>query len=55
MTQMALAWVLNNPVVNSALVGASSPEQIEENAGTIKNLSFDDQELDRIEEILQTK
>ena len=55
MAQMALAWVLNNPVVNSALVGASSPEQIEENAGTIKNLSFDDQELDRIEEILQTK
>jgi aryl-alcohol dehydrogenase-like predicted oxidoreductase len=31
MTQMALAWVLRRPEVSSAIIGASRPEQIEEN------------------------
>ena len=30
--QFALAWVLNNPNVASAIIGASRPEQVEENA-----------------------
>jgi aryl-alcohol dehydrogenase-like predicted oxidoreductase len=33
LTQFALAWVLREPNVASAIVGASRPEQLEENAG----------------------
>ncbi len=33
MTQFALAWVLREPNVASAIVGASKPEQLDENAG----------------------
>lgn len=33
MAQMALAWVLGNPNVASAIVGASRPDQIDDNAG----------------------
>jgi aryl-alcohol dehydrogenase-like predicted oxidoreductase len=32
MAQLALAWVLREPTVASAIIGASRPEQIEENA-----------------------
>lgn len=32
MSQLAIAWVLSNPNVSSAIVGASRPEQITENA-----------------------
>ena len=31
LAQMALQWVLRDPVVTSALMGASRPEQLEEN------------------------
>jgi 1-deoxyxylulose-5-phosphate synthase len=31
--QLALAWVLRGPAVSSAIVGASRPEQVSENAG----------------------
>ena len=33
LTQFALAWVLREPNVASAIVGASRPEQLDENAG----------------------
>jgi aryl-alcohol dehydrogenase-like predicted oxidoreductase len=33
MSQLALAWVLREPVVSSAIIGATKPEQVEENAG----------------------
>jgi aryl-alcohol dehydrogenase-like predicted oxidoreductase len=33
MSQFALAWVLREPNVASAIVGASRPEQLDENAG----------------------
>jgi aryl-alcohol dehydrogenase-like predicted oxidoreductase len=32
MAQLALAWVLRSPYVTSAIVGASRPEQVRENA-----------------------
>ena len=51
--QMALAWVLRLPEVTSALVGASSIEQIEENARALDNLTFSDEELRRIDTVLQ--
>jgi len=50
LAQMALAWVLREPTMTSALVGASSPEQIEQSVATLENLSFSEQELRRIDE-----
>ena len=50
--QMALAWVLRLPEVTSALVGASSVEQIEENARALDKLAFSDEELRRIDATL---
>ncbi len=52
MAQMAIAWVLRNPVVTSALIGASRPEQISEIAGALRDLEFTGEELAEIEEIL---
>jgi len=31
--QLAIAWVLSNPAVTSAIVGAKRPSQVEENVG----------------------
>jgi L-glyceraldehyde 3-phosphate reductase len=47
--QMALAWVLRDPRVTSALVGASSPEQLTENVVALSNLRFTTEELARID------
>jgi L-glyceraldehyde 3-phosphate reductase len=47
---MALAWVLRDPRVTSALIGASSVEQLETNVGALGNLHFTDEELARIDE-----
>jgi L-glyceraldehyde 3-phosphate reductase len=52
LAQMALAWVLRKPQVTSALIGASSVKQLEENLVTLNNLSFTQEELDAIEKIL---
>ena len=52
MAQMALAWVLRQPAVTSALVGASNPEQIEDSINTINNLEFSFEELRAIDEVL---
>lgn len=49
--KMALAWVLRQPNVASALVGASRPEQIEANCKAV-NVTLSQDTLDRIEEIL---
>jgi L-glyceraldehyde 3-phosphate reductase len=49
LAQMAIAWVLRKPVITSALVGASSWLQIEECLGALRNVSFDQTELDRID------
>ena len=53
LTQLALAWVLREERVTSALIGASKVSQVEENVGTIRNLSFSEEELKRIDEILK--
>jgi L-glyceraldehyde 3-phosphate reductase len=49
--QMALAWVLRHPQVTSALIGASSPEQIRENLGALNRIEFSLEELTRIDRI----
>ena len=52
LTEMALAWVLRDPVVTSALIGASKVEQIEQNVGALDSPPFTQEEIDRIDEIL---
>ncbi|WEG13202.1 aldo/keto reductase family protein [Pullulanibacillus sp. KACC 23026] len=49
--QLALAWVLRQPNVSSALVGASRPEQIEENAKA-SGIKLSEDTLARISQIL---
>lgn len=50
--QLVLLWTLRNPVVTSALIGASRPEQIEENVSAFKNPVLTDEEITEIENIL---
>ena len=54
LAQMAIAWVLRKPGVTSALIGASSVKQLEDNLASLKNLKFSDDESDRIESILSS-
>jgi L-glyceraldehyde 3-phosphate reductase len=49
LAQMALAWTLRDPRVTSALIGASSVAQLEENVRTLERLDFDDEELAEID------
>jgi len=53
MAQMALAWVLRRQTVTSALVGASSPRQLEDNVAALNNLVFSKDELQAIDKILK--
>jgi L-glyceraldehyde 3-phosphate reductase len=52
MAQLAIAWVLRNPVVTSALIGASTAHQIDDAVKTLDNLQFSEEELNHIETIL---
>jgi aryl-alcohol dehydrogenase-like predicted oxidoreductase len=49
--QLALAWVLREPNVASAIIGATRPEQVEENAGAV-GVELDEPTLAEIDEIL---
>jgi len=53
LAQLALAWVLRGGRVTSAVVGASSVAQLENNVETVRNLDFTDKELARIEKLLK--
>ena len=53
LAQMALAWVLRDEVVTSALIGASKPEQILDNVHALDAAPFTDEELARIDAILK--
>jgi aryl-alcohol dehydrogenase-like predicted oxidoreductase len=53
MPQLALAWVLRLDNVASAIVGASRPEQVHENASA-SGIELDDETLREIEGILGT-
>ena len=50
LAQMAIAWVLRNNGITTALIGASKPEQIIECAGAVSNLEFTDAELKEIDQ-----
>ena len=49
LAQMAVAWTLRDPRVTSALVGASSVAQLEQNVAALDHLEFSRQELDEID------
>lgn len=49
LAQMAIAWVLREPRVSSALIGASSVAQLEQNLGAVSNLDFTAEELAEID------
>ncbi|MFT9599688.1 L-glyceraldehyde 3-phosphate reductase [Mesobacillus sp.] len=53
LAQMALAWVLREQKITSALIGASKVSQIEENVAALNNLRFSESELNMIDEILK--
>jgi L-glyceraldehyde 3-phosphate reductase len=45
LAQMAIAWVLRDPRVTSALIGASSVRQLEQNVAALEQLDFSEEEL----------
>ena len=51
LAQLAVAWTLQNPSVSAAIIGASRPEQVRENAGAA-GVTLDAGLLRRIDEIL---
>ena len=54
LAQMAIAWTLRKPAVTSALIGASSVRQLEDSLAALNNLKFSEDELGKIESILQS-
>jgi L-glyceraldehyde 3-phosphate reductase len=49
LAQMAIAWALRDPRVTSALIGASSVQQLEANVAALEKLDFTDEELAEID------
>ncbi|SEK42859.1 L-glyceraldehyde 3-phosphate reductase [Pacificibacter marinus] len=50
LAQMAIAWVLRNGGITTALIGASKPSQVTDCVGAVANLEFTTEELDLIDE-----
>jgi len=55
LAEMAVAWVLRDPRVTSALVGTSKVSQVDDNVAALKNLNFSAEELRAIDGVLQGK
>jgi aryl-alcohol dehydrogenase-like predicted oxidoreductase len=56
MSTLALAWVLKNPNVSSAIIGASSPEQVYENVLAVEAVDkLTPEIMDEIDKILNNK
>ena len=53
LAQMAIAWVLRDPRVTSALIGARSVEQLDDSLDAAANLAFDAEELREIDAFAQ--
>jgi L-glyceraldehyde 3-phosphate reductase len=49
LAQLALAWTLRDPRITSALMGASSVEQLDANVATLQALELSDDELEEID------
>lgn len=52
LSQMSIAWLMKDPAITSVLIGVSSVDQLDENLGTLENITFSEEELQRIESIL---
>jgi L-glyceraldehyde 3-phosphate reductase len=50
LAQMAIAWVLRDPRVTSALIGARTVDQLDNSLGALERLEFSDDELRAIDE-----
>jgi L-glyceraldehyde 3-phosphate reductase len=55
LAEMAVAWVLRDPRVTSALVGTSKVSQVDDNVAALKNLEFSHEELRKIDDALGNK
>lgn len=55
LAQLALVWTLRDPVVTSALIGASKPEQVVENVKALENMTLTEEELNEIDTILANR
>ena len=53
LAQMAIAWVLRDPRVTSALIGARNVEQLDDSLDAVKKLAFSDAELKEIDRFAQ--
>lgn len=51
LAQMAIAWVLREEKITTALIGASKPEQVVDCVGAIGNLAFSPEELAEIDRV----
>jgi len=51
LAQLAIAWVLQNPAVSAAIIGASRPEQVSENVKA-SGVRLDKELLERIDDVL---
>lgn len=49
LAQLALSWVLRDPRMTSALIGASSPRQVEQNVAALSGPPLTDEELREID------
>jgi L-glyceraldehyde 3-phosphate reductase len=49
LSQLAISWVLRNPIVTSALIGASSVQQLEQNVASIRSPKLSIEELNIID------
>jgi aryl-alcohol dehydrogenase-like predicted oxidoreductase len=51
-SQIALAWLLRNPVVTSPIIGATKPQHLEDAVGSL-SVKLSDDEVSRLEELYQ--
>jgi L-glyceraldehyde 3-phosphate reductase len=49
LSEMAIAWLMRNPVITSVLIGVSSVSQLDDNLAALKNLDFSEDELKEID------
>jgi L-glyceraldehyde 3-phosphate reductase len=54
LAQFALSWLLKDNRITSVLIGASSPEQLDDNLKAVESIVFSKEELAKIEEILKS-
>jgi aryl-alcohol dehydrogenase-like predicted oxidoreductase len=51
-SQIALAWLLRNPVISSPIIGATKPQHLEDAVGSL-SVKLSDEEVVRLEELYQ--